>query len=442
METAPLTASFREFKLPEAIQPSDTTVAIPVSNGMQQGYYFMNLKTRKGLNVRFPKRRGLTTVEAYRYLDHLCDFVKNPEHKFLPKLRPLFRRYHNNISFLELLYKVLKPHGITYLGDQRFLVSLWSASIYFVIDLKEQTIETQMLDEERNEVFSTYQYYVPETKETYFATQNGKDEWHKHDKEDIYFDVPVQIKKYNWETDEVSQIWSGEFDTDTHFIALSQDRQYLGLMQFGDFIDESNKLLPSNILILDLKNDKEWRIDNSGWSPTAHIDWDPLKGNVCYLSNHQGYIVPNDSIIRFFFKKQYKWNIMGPAAVHRYEIGSAGPKCSGVFTHPEMIRLTIHKVFMHRNNKRLACTGFPNFIFLADADSMEFVRKVTIREEDGKNSIVGSLYPSPDGEKIYLITTRSFQIVDVASGNIDHIENLGKIYDPFNHMTSVDDANW
>jgi hypothetical protein len=73
---------------------------------------------------------------------------------------------------------------------------------------------------------------------------------------------------------------------------------------------------------------------------------------------------------------------------------------------------------------------------------MEFVRKISIQETNGKKSIVGSLHPSPDGEKIYLVTTRSFQIVDVATGNIDHIENLGKIYDPFNHMTSVGDANW
>jgi hypothetical protein len=120
----------------------------------------------------------------------------------------------------------------------------------------------------------------------------------------------------------------------------------------------------------------------------------------------------------------------------------AGPQATGVFTHPEIIRLTIHKVFLHRDEKLIACTGFPNFVFIADADSMNFVRKVEIRERDGKKSVVGSLHPSPDGEKIYLITTRSFQIVDVATGEVDHVEDLGRIYDPFNHMISVETTDW
>lgn len=442
METEPLHACFDEFELPESIPSSEATVAIPTSNGMQQRYFFLNMKTRKGLRINYPSRGGLATTDSFKFLSHLCDFVKNPEHKYFGKIRPFFRRYHNGISFLELLYKVSKPHGITYLDDQKYLVSLWSSSTYFVIDLKKNSIEQQMLDQERAEVFSTYQYYVPETKESYFATQLGEHEWHKHDKEDIYFDVPVKIKKYNWETDTVSEIWSGDFDTDTHFLALNQDRRYLGLMQFGDFFGENGGLLPSKILILDLQNGKEWRISNEGWSPTAHIDWDPVDPNVCYLSNHQGVIVPVDSRLRFFLEKTYKWRIFGPAAVHRYEMTPEGPQATGVFTHPELIRLTIHKVFVHRDQKLISCTGFPNFVFIADADSMNYVRKVDIREADGTKSVVGSLYPSPDGEKVYMITTHSFQILDVATGEVEHIEELGRIYDPFNHMISVSATEW
>jgi len=441
METQTLEARFDEFALPDSIGRSNATVAIPVSNGMQQGFYFLNLDRRKGLKVQFPHRPGLTTKDSWEFLTHLCDFVKNPEHRVLPRTRTFFRRYHNGISFFELLFKVSKPHGITHLGDQRFLVSLWSASVYFVIDLNRRTFERQMLDQKRDEVFSTFQYYVPETKETYFATQEGKDEWCKHDKEAIEFDVPVKIKKHNWQSGETSEVWSGLFDTDTHYIALDKDRRYLGLMQFGDFFD-GDRLLPSKIMVLDLKDDKEWRIDNSGWSPSAHIDWDPERGGVCYLSDHQGVIVPVDSRIGFLFKKQYKWKIFGPAAVHRYEVNSHGPEKTGVFSHPDMIRMTIHKVFKHRSGKLLACTGFPNYIFVADADSMEFLRKTTISERDGTPSVVGSLHPSPDGEKVYLVTTRSFQIVDAATGRVDHIQDLGKIYDPFNHMISVDDTAW
>jgi hypothetical protein len=442
METVKLHPKFTEFDLPADMQQQDATVAIPVSNGMQQRYFFINMKTGKGLKVEFPKRKGLLTIDSFRFLRHLLTFVMNKNHKVLPRLRPFFRRYHNGISFPELLFKVSKPHGITYIGDQKFLVSLWSSSTFFVIDVKNKTMELQMLDKKRDEVFSTYQYYEANNQETYFATQLGTDEWYKHDKEAIEYDVPVVIKKYNWHTKKVSELWKGIFDTDTHYIALNSDASYLGLVQFGDFFDENNTLLPSKILVLDLKTNKEWWIDNTGWSPSAHIDWDPVEPDVCYLSCHNGVIVPVDNPLKFLYEKVYKWNIFGPASVHKYKITSQGPEKIGIFTHPEIFRLTIHKVFLHKKIPLIACTGFPNFIFIADATSMEFIRKVEIKETCGMNSVVGSLHPSPDGEKVFLITTRSFQIVDVACGKIDSIVDLGKINDPFNHMTSAATADW
>ena len=442
METQQLHARFTDFELPSSMEPRDATVAIPVSNGMQQKYFFMNLRTRKGLTVDYPRRGGLTTRDAYAYLHHLCSFAMREEDRVFPRLRTMFRRYHNGISFIELLYKVLKPHGMTCIGGQRYLVSLWSASIYFVIDLNKRTIEVQMLSKDRDEVFSTYQYFDAVDGETYFATQLGDDELHKHVMEDIHFDVPVVIKKYNWASDTVQEIWKGPFDTDTHYISLNRDRSYLALINFGDFFDEKKNLLPSRILILDMKTGKDWRIDNTGWSPSAHIDWDPVDPDTCYLSCHSGVITPVDSRLKFFFQKVYKWNIFGPASVHKYRMTSRGPEKAGVFTHPEVFRLTIHKVFVHRGQKLLACTGFPNYIFIADADTLEFIRKVEVTESCGRESVVGSLFPSPDGEKICLITTASFQIVDVETGKIDLVYGLGKIHDPFNHMTSVSDTAW
>ncbi len=442
METQRLQARFTDFELPSSMEPRDATVAIPVSNGTQQRYFFMNLKTRKGLTVDYPGRGGLTTRGARAYLHHLCSFTMRKEDRLFPRARTVFRRYHNGISFIELLYKVLKPHGMTYIGGQRYLVSLWSASIYFVIDLNKRTIEIQMLSKDRNEVFSTYQYFDADGGETYFATQLGDDELHKHVQEDIHFDVPIEIKKYNWATDTVERIWKGPFDTDTHYIALNKDKTYLGLVNFGDFFDEQKNLLPSKILILDMKTGKDWRIDNTGWSPSAHIDWDPVEPDICYLSCHRGVITPVDSRLKFFFQKVYKWNIFGPASVHKYRITSKGPEKMGVFTHPEIFRLTIHKVFVHRSRRLLACTGFPNYVCLADAETLEFIRKIEVTESCGSESVVGSLFPSPDGEKIYLITTGSFQIIDVETGKIDLVYGLGRIFDPFNHMTSVSDTAW
>lgn len=434
LETRLLDAKFTGFKLSKAIEPMDATIALPVSNGIQQRFFFLNLRTGDGVTVKYPKRPGLLTRDAFAFVYRLSTSVRRAEDRLLPRARALFRRYHNGISFLELLYRYSKPHGITHIGEQRYLVSLWSASSCFVIDLKRQTAELRSLGRGKNEVLSTYQYYDEAAGETYFALQEeaaGND-----------LTVPTRVVKYNWETNEEAQVWRGRFDPDVHHMGLNKDGRYLGMVSFGDFFDKEKKLLPSKILILDLKTKMEWWIDNAGWSPSAHIDWDPIEPDVCYLSCHNGVIIATDGQLRFFLRKIYKWKIFGPASVHKYRITATGPQKIGVFTHPEMLRMTIHKVFLHRGRKLVACTGFPNFVFIVDADTMEFVRKVVVTEESGKACFVGSLSPSLDGEKIFLITAGSFKIVDVESGRVESTQDLGKVYDPFNHMTCVSDTNW
>ena len=73
---------------------------------------------------------------------------------------------------------------------------------------------------------------------------------------------------------------------------------------------------------------------------------------------------------------------------------------------------------------------------------MEFWKLIRLKEESGKDSVLGSLFPSPDGEKVFLITMESFQILDVESGRVEFLYGLGKIHDPFNHMISVNDTDW
>ena len=107
-------------------------------------------------------------------------------------------------------------------------------------------------------------------------------------------------RKYNWNTEELTEVWEGNYGEATHYIALSQDNSYLGVTQFADFFDEDNNLVPSKILILDMKTRKEFWIDNRGWSPSAHIDWDPVEPDVCYLSCHNGVITPVDNPVKFF----------------------------------------------------------------------------------------------------------------------------------------------
>jgi len=445
MHTRPLQARYTPLELPASVESLDSTVAIPVSRGLQQRFFFFNLRTRKGMLVEYPKRPGLRTLDGLGFVYHFATFVRNPRHKVLGRVRTLFQKYHNGISALEVLFKLSKPHGITHLGGQRYLVSLWSSSNYLLIDLRNRTMEAHTLADPsgpltakpRQEIFSTYQHFDEKTKTTYFTTR-GRDTG----KDSPDHNPLTRAKAYDWNTGELRELWCGRFGQPTHYVALSPDGRRLGMVQFGDVYDDKGSLLPSTILVLDLATGAEHWIDNSGWSPSAHIDWDPVEPDVCYLSCHNGLITPVDSPVRFLRDKVYKWKLFGPASVHKYRVNRHGPEKLGVFTHPDIFRLTIHKVFVHRGRKVVVTTGFPDLVFFADADSMEFVSRVRLSEPGGRDTVLGSLFPSPDGEKVFAITTGSFQVVDVADARVDSVVPLGRIHDPFNHMISVSDTSW
>jgi hypothetical protein len=287
------------------------------------------------------------------------------------------------------------------------------------------------------EIFSTYQYHDEASGTTYFTTRRrdaGKDS-------PDHFPT-TRVRRHDWQSGEVEELWRGRFGQPTHYIALNRDGRLLGMVQFGDVFDEQERLMPSTILVLDLEAGREHWIDNTGWSPSAHIDWDPVEPDVCYLSCHNGVITPVDDPLKFLREKVYKWKLFGPAAVHKFSITENGPERLAVFAHPDLYRLTIHKVFLHRGRRLMVCTGFPNHVFFADAESMELRSRVMLTEPSGRESVLGSLYPSPDGEKVYTVTTGSFQVVDVASSAVDARIPLGRIHDPFNHMVSVPDSDW
>jgi len=64
------------------------------------------------------------------------------ERRLFPRLRTIFASYHNGLSYFEIVSKLSKPHGITSLGEGKYLVSLWASSNFYLIDLKARKIES------------------------------------------------------------------------------------------------------------------------------------------------------------------------------------------------------------------------------------------------------------------------------------------------------------
>jgi hypothetical protein len=74
---------------------------------------------------------------------------------------------------------------------------------------------------------------------------------------------------------------------------------------------------------------------------------------------------------------------------------------------------------------------------------MSFIKK--IRVEDPRSlmhlystepALIGTIAPSPDGEKLFIQTTRSFQIVDIDTESPDYARPHFLIRICFNHMAA------
>ena len=100
--------------------------------------------------------------------------------------------------------------------------------------------------------------------------------------------------------------------------------------------------------------------------------------------------------------------------------------------------------FMHRGRNVIAAMGFPDEVFLIDASTMSFMRKIIVNDpqSSGKQALIGSIAPSLDGEKLFVQTTRSFQVVDLDTAEPDYVRECSSFHACFNHMICSSDTAW
>jgi hypothetical protein len=258
--------------------------------------------------------------------------------------------------------------------------------------------------------------------------------------------VFCKILKHENKTGNTKDIWSGEFVDYLHDIIISKTRQYCVVCELGLYKDKKNNIIPSKVLILDLNNNKSWII--SRFIVAAHAQFDPDDPDIIYFSNHN-FEFKHSSIFQLLRNATYDVNFRGPASVYKYRLTSDGPEELGMFTKSDFFRLTNFHVFHHRGQKILAAIGFPNYIFIADAESMTFIKKIEVNHPmTSKNPYrntscaIGTISPSIDGEKIYVQTTKSFQVVDISSGKSDMIINYFYNHSCANHMLTSSDTDW
>ncbi len=426
MKSHALNAEFEEISL-DGMKSQDLSVIIPTVSATKNSrygthaYYFFNAKTQKSVCVRIRHRdiilpgiQGLSEANYKKY-------------KILPKIRLLFQKYHYGFNFPEQIMLMTVPHTITDIGDGRFIISLWSYFGYIVIDMRARTAMYCMLDRQdiANHVFGSKQWYEKRTDAVYYMTYSLKDSLKKT--LDPAEKVFSRILKRNNKTGLEEEVWSGYFSDYMHDIMISKDERFLVVCEMGRFSDKNGSLIPSQALILNQETQKAWlgyMVANS-----AHAQFDPNDPEIIYFSNHNFQFV-HAPLWKLFKKGTYAIKFLGPASVHKFRLTAEGPEEIGVFSEPDLFRLTNFQVFMHQGEKIIAATGTPNFIFIASAENMKLIKKIELKDADAP-AFIGTIAASPDGDKLYIQTTRSFQILNLSDGQIDFVRS----YD-FNHICS------
>lgn len=444
MQTKKLTAKVEEFSLP-ASTFMDASVTIPTVKGKwymkygEHAYYFMNFRTLKGLRI------------TINHLDIICPGWKRlrkaakKQGKYVSVFRPLTLRYHYRFNILEQIMLMTVPHTVTAIGNGCFIVNLWSWCGYLVVDTVARMVTYHMMDElDQDSVLGSQQWFDPQTGELYAMSYSLSDSMGRID--DPARPVAFRIFKHRLEEKESETVWRGELSDYMHDILINESRQYCVVCELGMYKDEKKDIIPSKVMIIDIKNNKQWVIER--FIVAAHAFFDPDDPNVVYFSNHNFEFI-HSNIIKLLGKGAYSVKFRGPASICKYELTSDGPREVGIFTQDDFFRLTNMHVFNHRGRKVIAAMGFPDVIFLIDAVCMSFIRKITVKDPVSLNrfyskkpALIGTIAPSPDGEKLFVQTTGSFQVVDVNTGNPDYIRDYFFSHICFNHMASSADTKW
>ncbi len=442
MRTNEVRATFDEFPLPPHVA-MDASVAIPTVKGKwymkygEHAYYFMNFRTLEGIRVRI---NHLNIIRpGWKRLRRAA----KKEGRFISVFRPLTLRYHYRFNMLEQVMLMTVPHTITPLDSGRFIVNLWSWCGYLVVDTTAKRVTYHTIDDvDDDSVLGSQQWADPNTEELYAMSYSLSDSVGRI--KNPIRPVEFRIFKHRLNTEGTETVWRGELSDYMHDILINETRQYCVACELGMYQDKEKDIIPSKVMVVDIKNNKHWLLDR--FIVAAHAFFDPTDPTIVYFSNHNFEFV-HSNIIKLLKKGAYSVKFRGPASIHKYELTNDGPREIGVFTQDDFYRLTNMHVFHHRGRKVIAAMGFPDVVFLIDADDMSFIRKLTVKDPVSLNhfyskkpALIGTIAPSPDGEKLFVQTTGSFQVIDIDTGNADYIRDYFFSHICFNHMISSSDT--
>jgi hypothetical protein len=428
-EALQINCHFQEFSFP-AFPALDSVAVIPtlrgsrLLKGKRHSYYFLNFQTSKGLRVDIPHfdiirpgwQRLIKAMSAARAKASIWSC-----------LAPL---YHYGFSFLEQILLMTTPHTVTDLGSGRYAINLWSWFGYLIVDCLKRSVTWHMLDDDSDDVLGSSQWLDHSRRELYGMSFSLADSFARI--ANPTRSVSCRIFARQLETGARREVWNGQAADYLHDILLSPGGRFCVSCELGMYRDKSNKTYPSKVLILDQVTNNQWVLER--FNVAAHACFDPSEEDIVYFSNHNFHF-EHSSILALMKAGTYSVKFDGPATIFKYRLTPDGPQEIGSFSSPDFYRLTNMHVFRHRGRKLIAAMGFPDQVFLIDAENMQFVRKIQIKpRHKGRAATIGTITPSPDGNKLLAHTTDSLHVIDIESGEPDFIYNHAGYHTCSNHM--------
>lgn len=325
----------------------------------------------------------------------------------------------------------LAPHSYLPLADGICQIGLNLFNRFLHLDLNQHS--AHLVDPEvGNEMLSTTNWFDTEQQELWFASWpleatvrriiNPRDS------------VRVTIWRLPLHRKQAEKVWQGSLGDSLHQLCLSPDRRFLVLTELGlrpeePFSDElpvqattawkrKGGVISSQVLVLDLKTGREWRLPMLS---AGHVEFDPEDPEVCYLSEH------NIALIGV------RVGIFGPGAIGKFRLKGTGPIFLGKFTSPYFHRITTHILFRHRGRSLIGVSGYPGTVFLIDAGTMEPYKSI---ETDSREKVDTERLPhicrqdsygiaaSKDGRSLLVAGTGCIRVADLDEGRFVFDEGI------------------
>jgi len=319
----------------------------------------------------------------------------------------------------------LAPHSYLALEDGKCQVGLNLFNRFLHLDFNEQS--ALLVDPGvGNQFVSTTNWFDHERRELWFAS------WPVEGTVRRILNprggVSVTIWKFSVRSGDIEKVWGGDLGDALHQLCLDPSHRFLILTELGLRLEEpipaqspdhaprfweqvrARGVVPSKILVLDLKTGQEWRLSTL---TAGHVEFDPEDPSVCYLSGHNIGLMGVEV------------GIFGSGIIHKYQLREIGPALLGEFTHERFHRITTHIVFRHRGKTLIGVSGYPGTVFLINAATMKLHR---IIEMDSPEKIDTSLFPhicgqdsygidaSKDGEALLVAGTGFVRVADINEG--------------------------